>query len=79
LKRQFIVAALSVAVGLAATCIAMGFGQLASARACCIVVFGGMARVIYLCIARQRRFMAIKTVGGMTRRQALSEFNSRSG
>ena len=79
LRRQFMLAALGVAAGLVATCVAANFGQLALARVCCVVVFVGMAWVIYLCIERQRRFMAIKTAGGMTRQQALSEFNSRFG
>jgi hypothetical protein len=79
LKRQFAIAALGIAAGLVATCVAANFGQLALARLCCILVFGAMAWVIYLCIERQRRFLAIKMAGGMTRQQALSEFNARSG
>jgi hypothetical protein len=38
-----------------------------------------MARVIQLIIERQRTFIAVKMEGGMTRQQALSEFNSRFG
>lgn len=79
LTRQFAIAALGIAAALVATWVAAGFGQLALARVCCVVVFVGMARVIHLCIERKRRFMAIKTAGGMTRQAALSEFNSRSG
>jgi hypothetical protein len=66
-------------VALVASCVAASFGQSALARVCCILAFVGMARVIYLCIERQRRFMAVKMASGMTRQQALSEFNSRTG
>jgi len=38
-----------------------------------------MARVIYLCIERQRTFIAVKMAGGMTKEQALSELNLRFG
>jgi hypothetical protein len=78
-RRQFAIAALCVAAGLVATGVAASFGLSALARVCCIVIFGGIARVIYLCIQRQRRFMAIKMAGGMTRQAALVEFNSRLG
>jgi hypothetical protein len=77
LTRQFTIAALWVAAALIATCVAASFGHLALARVCCIMVFGGMARVIYLCIERQRRFIAVKMAGGLTSENALSEFNSR--
>jgi hypothetical protein len=70
LTRQFTIAALWVAAGLIATCVAASFGQLALARVCFIMVFGGMARVIYLCIERQRRFIAVKIAGGLTSENA---------
>jgi hypothetical protein len=78
-RRHFAIAALGVAAGLVATCVAASFGQLALARACCIIVLSGMARVIYLIIGRKRSFIAVKMDGGMTRDEALSEFNSRFG
>jgi len=55
------------------------FRATALARVCCIVTLGGMARVIYLCIERQRRFIAVKMAGGMSRQEALSESNRRFG
>jgi hypothetical protein len=79
LRPQFAIAAPGVAAGLIATYLAASFGQLALARVCCIVTLGGMARVIYLCIERQRRFIAVKMAGGMSRQEALSESNRRFG
>jgi hypothetical protein len=78
-RRHFVVVALLIAAGIFATCVLADLGQLTLARLCCITVFGGMARVIYLIIERRRRFIAVKMQGGMTRKQAVSEFNSRFG
>jgi 1,4-dihydroxy-2-naphthoate octaprenyltransferase len=79
LKRLLTIAGLVVAAGLVVTGAAVMLGSTGLARLCCIPVFGGMARVIYLFIQRQRRFVAIKMQAGMTRHQALTEFNARSG
>jgi hypothetical protein len=49
------------------------------ARLFCIVVFGGMAQVVYLCIRRHQTFITVKMAAGMSKTQALSESNTRFG
>jgi hypothetical protein len=77
--RHFALAALFLAAALVTTYVAANVGQLALARASCVAIFCGMARVIHLIIERRRTYIAVKTEGGMTREEALSEFNSRFG
>jgi hypothetical protein len=79
LARSFVIAAIWLVGGLAATYLAASFAYPILARLFCIVVFGGMARVVYLCIQRHRTFIAVKTAAGMTKGQALSESNRRFG
>jgi hypothetical protein len=77
--RHFALVALVLAAALVTTYVAANVGQLALARAFCVAIFCGMARVIHLIIERRRAFIAVKMQGGMTREEALSEFNSRFG
>ena len=77
--RHFALAALVFAAALVTTYVAANDGQLALARASCVAIFRGMARVIHLIIERRRTFIAVNMEDGMTREEALSEFNSRFG
>jgi len=78
-SRGFIIAAIWLVGALVATYLAASFALPILARLSCIVVFGGMARVVYLCFQRHRIFIAVKTAAGMSKEQAVSESNMRFG
>jgi hypothetical protein len=77
LRRQFTIAGLCIAGSVAATYLAASRGELGLARISLVLVLGGMARVIYLIRERYRRFIAIKMAAGLTKEEAVSEFNRR--
>ena len=70
--RHFALAALVLAAALVTTYVAANVGQLALARASCVAIFCGMARVIHLVIERRRGFIAVRMRGGMTREEGPS-------
>jgi hypothetical protein len=78
-SRGFIIAAVWLVGSLVATYLAASFALPILARRFCIVIFGGMARVVYLCFQRHRIFIAVKTAAGMSKEQAVSESNMRFG
>jgi hypothetical protein len=71
--RQIMYAALVIAASLIAAAGAVIYELLAVPRLLIIVCLGGMARVIFLIVKRHRTFIAIKTAGGMTKEEAISE------
>jgi hypothetical protein len=79
LNRQLALTAIGIAAGLLATILAATNGLPALAGMCAVAVLGAMAWVIYLLVARHRTFIAIKMAGGMTKKEALTESNTRFG
>jgi hypothetical protein len=70
-----------IGLGLGATLIFAVVGATFELRELAAVCFsaccGGVARIVYLIVRRYRMFVDIKMAGGMTEKEAASEFISR--
>jgi hypothetical protein len=68
---------LCLAAALIVAAVGATFGLRALAGFCFLACCGGVARIVYLIIRRYRMFVDIKIAGGMTKKGAVLEFNSR--